>query len=354
MLASRNFIFCLMKRVLLILSILLFLACKRNVTKSESIDLVQNKETNEKTITQKSEINLKEEIRYVIAKTGLIYRDKPKGKRLGKFGFGSKLRILKRTGIFQEIKNEGKLLKGEWVQVEKYATKTYVFDGFISDKEPEFKPLKFKDIQMYLYNKVWVPTEFLKTLNRTKSYSEATLSMGPNNILFYQNDQVNTFNEGDMEETYYKINENCEIHYNNSKEVNLKILSINNSQMLIRNSKGYTITYFNVNREMNGDGSYEVVRDGIELITRKWFAGTYKLTNTQTNKSYNITYTKDRPGLRIFYDEKESFESIRLDYKIVKIINGTYYLKEMYLDEEDEEAPAKFSTETYTLTKINN
>ena len=114
------------------------------------------------------------------------------------------------------------------------------------------------------------------------------------------------------------------------------------------------MSYFNIDREMENDGSYVVVREGIERVTQKWFAGTYMLTNTQTNESYPITFTKDYSSLRIFYGENESFESIRLDYRILKIVNNTYYLKEIYLDQENEEAPPEFSNETYTLTKIND
>ena len=91
------------------------------------------------------------------------------------------------------------------------------------------------------------------------------------------------------------------------------------------------------------------------MVTKKWFAGTYKFTNTQINQSYNTTYTEEDPSLGIFYDDNGSFESIGLSsYKTMKIVNNTYYLKEIYLDEENEDAPPEFSKETYTLIKINN
>ena len=332
-----------MKNLALFCLLLIFSCKEKQKTKTAS-------KPNEKTTTLENK--KKEEIKYVTAKTGLIFRDKPQGKRLGSFGYGSKLKILKRTGVFQEIKNEGKLLKGEWIEVN--TDGTYVFDGFLSEEKPFFKQLKFKNIQQYLYDKVWVPTEFLKTLNRTKSYAEATATLGHNNILFYENNLVNTFDEGQMEELYFKINENCEIHNYNSEKTYFKILSINNSQMLIENSDGLTINYFSVTREMGDDGNFEVVREGIELVTRKWFAGTYRFTDTQTNQSYNTTYTEEGPSLRMFYDDSGSFESIGLSYKILKIVNNTYYIKEIYLDEEDEDAPPKFSKETHTLVKVNN
>jgi len=340
-----------MKRILLILNIFLLLSCKRKVTESEYKRTIQS---NNESATLEKDINTQEEIVYVIAKTGLIYRDKPKGKRLGNFGFGSKLKILEKTGVFQEIKNDGKPLKGEWVKIANNNTVVYVFDGFLSNKEPDFQQLNFENIQKYLYDKVWVPIEFLKKLDITKSYLEATSTMGPNNILFYDNNLVNTFDEGQMEENYFKINEKCEIHPYNSNETIYKILSIDDRQMLIKNSEGYTISYFNVARKMENDGSFEVVRDGIEIVTRKWFAGTYKLMNTKTSESYSRTFTENDPSLRIFYDENDSFESIGLDYRITKIVDNTYYLKYIYLDEENEEAPPKFSSEIYTLTKVEN
>ena len=118
-----------MKNLALLCLLLIFSCREEQKTKITS-------NPNEKTIPLENK--KKEEIKYVTAKTGLIFRDKPKGKRLGSFSYGSKLKILKRTGVFQEIKNEGKLLKGEWIEVN--TDGTYVFDGFLSEEAPFARP----------------------------------------------------------------------------------------------------------------------------------------------------------------------------------------------------------------------
>ena len=73
----------------------------------------------------------------MIAKSGLNYRKKPKGKIIGKFEFGEQVEIKKRTDIFQNISDKGKQIKGEWLGV---VTKNqpdikYVFDGFLANKK---------------------------------------------------------------------------------------------------------------------------------------------------------------------------------------------------------------------------
>ena len=71
---------------------------------------------------------------FVTARSGLNYRDAPKGKLLGKFNLNHQLKIIHYTKIKDQVKAGGQLLDGEWVGVEKEADTVYVFNAFLSDQ----------------------------------------------------------------------------------------------------------------------------------------------------------------------------------------------------------------------------
>lgn len=77
------------------------------------------------------------DIKYVIAKSGLNYRNKPKGKIIGKFKFGEQVEIKERTAIYQNIVDEGREIKGQWLGVvaKNRPDIKYVFDGFLASKK---------------------------------------------------------------------------------------------------------------------------------------------------------------------------------------------------------------------------
>ena len=91
---------------------------------------------------------------YVTAKKGLIVRDQPdiSGTRVGKFVYGTKVKVLEETDKILTITDDGKTIKGNWVRVSDLATpygidnkglNCYVFNGFLSDKKisiPKFQP----------------------------------------------------------------------------------------------------------------------------------------------------------------------------------------------------------------------
>ncbi len=119
-----------MKKTLYFIILTLLFGCKTESTPKDNVDL----KTSEKS-KETSKVN--NDIKYVIAKSGLNYRKKPKGKIIGKFEFGEQVEIKKRTQIFQNISDEGKQIKGEWLGV---ITKNqpdikYVFDGFLANKK---------------------------------------------------------------------------------------------------------------------------------------------------------------------------------------------------------------------------
>lgn len=72
------------------------------------------------------------EYKYVAAKSGLNFRDSPKGKILGKFPLNTRVKVIVHTNIFDKINDGGKTLNGEWVGVQKEEDTVYVFNAFLS------------------------------------------------------------------------------------------------------------------------------------------------------------------------------------------------------------------------------
>ncbi|MCL5247453.1 hypothetical protein M4I21_16655 [Cellulophaga sp. 20_2_10] len=81
----------------------------------------------------------KTEIKYVNAESGLNYRDKPNGKKIGKFNFNDKLIIESHSGVFQKINDGANSLNGEWVSTLLHNKKVFVFNSFLSDTKSKLK-----------------------------------------------------------------------------------------------------------------------------------------------------------------------------------------------------------------------
>jgi len=73
-----------------------------------------------------------DEYYYVGAKSGLNYRKTPRGKVLGKFPLNTVLKVIEHTDISEEITDDGKTIKGEWLGIEQEKDTVYVFSGFLS------------------------------------------------------------------------------------------------------------------------------------------------------------------------------------------------------------------------------
>lgn len=114
-----------MRKGFLVLLTLLVITCK-----NETINEIKSEKLKSK---QKDKNKVVDEIKYVNTESGLIYRDQPKGKKLGKFDFNHKLIIDTHSGVFQKIKNDKDSLKGEWVGTQLNNQKVFVFNGFLSD-----------------------------------------------------------------------------------------------------------------------------------------------------------------------------------------------------------------------------
>ncbi|SEL08286.1 SH3 domain-containing protein [Aquimarina amphilecti] len=119
-----------MKNTLYFIILIQLLSCKTDV------DLKKNEDST--TYEKSTEIKeLNNNIKYVIAKSGLNFRKKPKGKIIGKFEFGEKVEVVKKTNIFESITDENKQIKGEWLGVltKNQSNVKYVFGGFLANRK---------------------------------------------------------------------------------------------------------------------------------------------------------------------------------------------------------------------------
>lgn len=109
----------------------------------------------------KREINTAQEYketRFVTAKSGLLCRDKPHGKVIHKFAYGTEVEIIATTNQELTITDEGKKVSGYWVEVKIGNTNKsgYVFNGFLTsnthfdldvEKIAELAPANFNKIE---------------------------------------------------------------------------------------------------------------------------------------------------------------------------------------------------------------
>lgn len=70
---------------------------------------------------------------FVIAKSGLNYRESPKGKVIGMFYLNTNLKVIKKTSLFEQIIDGDSTINGEWVGVEKGKDTVYVFNAYLSE-----------------------------------------------------------------------------------------------------------------------------------------------------------------------------------------------------------------------------
>ena len=112
---------------IILLSLILLISCKKNT--SVEADVLRVIEGNE-TLKQEKTIAI---IKSVAAKSGLNYRESPKGKVISKFKYKTEVTIVEKTGVTEEIKDGNDLITGEWVGIQHNDKVVYVFDGFLSE-----------------------------------------------------------------------------------------------------------------------------------------------------------------------------------------------------------------------------
>jgi hypothetical protein len=124
--------------IILTLSIILFgsYGCKEKTTKSTS-PKKQIEQRKEDTISENIDKPVQKKrtrsyTAFVSAESGLNYRQSPKGKVLGKFELNTRVKVIERTKIFEELLDGEKSIKGEWLGIEKEMDTVYVFSEFLS------------------------------------------------------------------------------------------------------------------------------------------------------------------------------------------------------------------------------
>ncbi len=314
-----------MKKIILLLLILTF-SCKENKQKKENIIKEEPKE-----------------IKYVTAKSGLIFRDKPKGKRLGKFEFNEKLIITEHTNVFQEIKNDNKILKDEWVGT-KFNDKTvYVFGGFLSTKKTK---ITLELVKYFMGNKVWLSQDFMETFEKTKSISSSLnyKQLRYTEIAYYAKENRLYVNSV-MEPNPCIINSSL-IVGGLFWEDEAKITQINNKTLTFKCKNDYYI-YIKTNIDKPTDEYYRFDNYATDNFIHKIMKGKYIFKTEKGSK--NIT---DKEFLYHSYSANE----IRIDghiYQIDNIKNNTFYLEEIKFADNDEMEEEPIPTgKKATLTKI--
>lgn len=132
-------------QIILIIISLSLLSCKETTQKTSRESKTNKSETQAKTTKQDSiskESSVVKEKKtphkhyehfFVSARSGLNYRDAPKGNVLGKFHLNQYLKVIDYPKITDQIKDNDKILKGEWLGVEKEKDTVYVFNAFLSE-----------------------------------------------------------------------------------------------------------------------------------------------------------------------------------------------------------------------------
>lgn len=293
----------MIKQTLLIIIILTITGCmdrKKSLLK---------KNDNEKIIEVSQ---LTEELKYITAKSGLIYRDKPKGKRLGKFEFNQPIVITKHTENFQEIKKGNETIKGEWLGTKIDNKEVYVFSGYLSNNKSK---ITIDDVKNFMGDYIWVSEDFKNILRETKSFKKSFF-YGFSLDLKYKKTENYDILEGYFHKAQDDIIYNLESLLN---EDDTKIIDINNKTLTIKN-KNKKYLFFNNN-----------YKSAIDLF-EDWFKGDYILKSKNSQKKYTskeITYTSEL-GIDIMYIDSSI-------YKIDEVKENLYYLSEIKFTESEKE-----------------
>lgn len=180
---------------------------------------------------------------YVIAKSGLLCRDKPNGKVIHKFPYGTEVEIIDRTDIELTINDGGKKITGNWVEVRiENSNKTgYVFDGFLKPVD-YLAPQKIAEL---------TPSFFIKTSNSKGLLLKGIHNIYDNNLNITSQININKISEvtilsitkferpetkKPIQENYWK--EHCEwANYLKIKYKNKEIIVFGSGILQINSSK---------------------------------------------------------------------------------------------------------------------
>ncbi len=267
------------------------------------------------------------EIKYVTAKSGLVYRDKPKGKKLGKFEFNEKVDIHEYTSIFQEIKDGKTVIKGEWVGITLGNKNVYVFDGFLSKTKT---PITLADVKLFMGDVIWISEEFKTILKETKIFSKAYNCEFYSDIAYYDEGTAPQIigDRNFMEPYRSKIDHNLSgKDFYDGKT--LKITHINNKVLIIeKDSKKYHFTKSSIKKHP----SYIV--GGVDTASFHFFINWFDNSSFVFNSS-NGTKNYTAQDVKYWLDG-DIIEIRKKTYSIDNVEKDTYFLSEVKVVWEDE------------------
>ncbi len=340
----------IMKKILYVITLTLSFSCKTESGGYKKVEPNTKKEVtsievkpDNKTIT--SDAN-EDNIKYVIATSGLNFRTAPNGDIIAKFDFGEKVNVVKHTGVFEQIKDEGKTISGEWVGVtsEYHSGIAYVFDGFIADESKleeisrnmhSNQELSHQDIigkRFFVYDEeknMVIDETFTKghDLEFTKDYIIITAVMENQEVKIesysYENGML-TYNKTDHRPFKFSYNPSTGIlkDYTNSGAV----ITYVDKEVLFK--KGSTITYKYVPQSTFPD-EYTIdytnfrkeniaTSDDRVLPLEEWIDDNHVLISSETGDINNDTL---KDGIYFFVDEEfKDRDSERVEFKVTTII----------------------------------
>ena len=159
-----------MKKIIIILFVVQFLSCQGSkkehiVVKEEALREEVISEIKEDVIPFEQSAKTIEE-KFVIAKSGLNYREEPKGEIVGKFNFNEKIQIVAHTNVFETIKDNGFDKRGEWLGVQLNNDTVYVFGAYLAMQKKVLKPLNSIEILLPSVYRDWDNENEVDVLNK--------------------------------------------------------------------------------------------------------------------------------------------------------------------------------------------
>ena len=123
-------------------------------------------------------------ILYVEADNGLNVREKPQlsSKKIGKLDYSTAVKVFQNTGLELTIKDEGKDVTGEWVEVHEINgdLKGYVFNGFLTSTELNSRiDIKFKGFSLQMELEVWDEDKNLEKVKKDRAMVDVELGDSP-------------------------------------------------------------------------------------------------------------------------------------------------------------------------------
>lgn len=325
-------------------------SCKEKVSntdlKIEKSNAI-NKQENDAGIDANSKTSLKNnEIRFVSAENGLNFRDKARGTILGKFEYNKELEIVKKTGILEQIEDEGKTKKGEWVGVLHNLDTVYVFSGFLTIT---------KDVSnIKEENEYYVEPEKL-IISKISQYQDSTVIKEIEAKEFFK---IISISKKEFDNVYSKHINWVVLNSVDKKDSTLTISCLNNKKIIIkdklteddweREEFSYVQTFEKINSHLITMSGYEWGDDYLVnyKTCKKIKINGFPVFNSNFTKAICIDgnlgderinmNTYDGENMKTMY----SFEIYQVPDRSVLADNGDFYI-ELYSEWNDGEMQKK-------------